>query len=80
MSEGLFEIEPAPIRLGDRVKVTTIYGYELGLVVEKYTDREGFPMVKIRTRSGEEIALSIARAEKLEHFGPTSVVPDVGDE
>lgn len=76
MSEGLFELEPRPIQTGDRVRVTTIYGHELGIVTEKFNDPLGFPMVTVRTRSGDTISLGIARAERLENFGPTSVVPD----
>lgn len=76
MSDGLFEIEPTPISPGDRVRVQTIYGNELGIVEQVFADAEGYPMVTVRTRSGDKISLGIARAERLENFGPTSVVPD----
>lgn len=76
MSEGLFAMEPTSIKPGDRVRVQTIYGDELGLVTEKFDDAEGYPMITVRTPSGDTISLGVARAEKLERLGPTSVVPD----
>lgn len=77
MSEGLFSMEPVTIEPGDHVRVQTIYGHELGLVLDKGEDA-GFPTVTIRTFSGDKITIGVARVEKVASVGPRPICPTKG--
>lgn len=66
MSEGLFE-EPTrvPLRPGDHAVVHTMWGDEPCTVVTSGTV-DGFPMVTVKTRSGDTVTVNRASLEPAE--------------
>lgn len=62
--EALFPVVPsARLRRGDRVRIQTIWGTELCEVVRVTADVDHFPMVLLRTSSGDRVSINIARVE-----------------
>lgn len=59
--DGLFEaLEPEPIKVGDRMKLRTIWGEETCRVEEVGHDAEGWPIVTVSTNSGDRATVSRA--------------------
>lgn len=56
--DGLFdEPEPRPLKINDMVTLLTIWGEEACRVVDMGTIK-GFPMVSVRTKSGDTITVN----------------------
>lgn len=59
---GLFDVEPSPaLFVGQEVVVRTMWGDENARVLAVFYDDDGHPMVKLNTRSGDTISVSVAR-------------------
>lgn len=56
--DGLFEVEPELISVGDRVKLRTIWGEEMCRVEQVGHDTEGWPIVTVSTTSGDRVTVS----------------------
>lgn len=56
--DGLFEVEPELISVGDRVKLRTIWGEEMCRVEQVGHDVEGWPIVTVSTTSGDRVTVS----------------------
>jgi hypothetical protein len=63
---ALFDVEPQePLRRGDHVIVQTMWGDERALVLGVYRDRDtDFPMAHLKTPSGDQISISVARVSR----------------
>lgn len=61
----LFDVQPQePLRRGDAVIVQTMWGEERAFVLGvRYED--DFPMAHLKTPSGDEISVSIARVSRV---------------
>lgn len=67
MSEGLFDVPPSTrLEPGDTVRITTMWGTEFCKVVKLTTDVDDFPMVMIRTPSGDKVTIGVARVTKVD--------------
>jgi hypothetical protein len=51
------------IRVGDAVRVQTIWGEERG-TVRDFTRQAGFPMVEVDMENGDTISVNVARCAK----------------
>lgn len=57
----LFDVDPSPpLSMGERVRLQTMWGDESCVVVDVHRE-DGFPMATVRTGSGDEISVSVAR-------------------
>lgn len=62
--EPLFEVQPVRrLRAGDWVKIATMWGEETCLVTRVHTE-DDFPMVELRTPSGDVVSVSVARVSR----------------
>jgi hypothetical protein len=62
--EALFEAQPVRrLRAGDWVKITTMWGEETCLVTRVHTE-DDFPMVELRTPSGDVVSVSVGRVKR----------------
>lgn len=67
MDEGLFSVKPsARLTRGDKVRIQTIWGMEFCDVMDVTRDDDDWPMVTLRTLSGDKITINIARVERVE--------------
>jgi len=62
MTDGLFDMEPAPLHPGDKVQVQTIWGNETGTVTG-VTREDGYPMVELDMENGDTITIEVARCK-----------------
>jgi len=65
MTDGLFDMEPAPLHPGDKVTVQTMWGIEAGTVTG-VTHEDGFPMVELDLENGDTITIDVARCKRHE--------------
>ena len=63
MSDGLFDMEPVHLEVGDEVVVQTIWGDETGAVAG-VTREDGYPMVQLDLENGDTITIEVARCKR----------------
>ena len=63
MSDGLFEMEPTPVAVGEEVVIQTMWGDEPA-TVRHVGVVDGFCMVTVLTRSGDRISVERGRVRQ----------------
>lgn len=65
--DGLFPVAPsARLVRGDKVRIRTMWGVEFCDVMDITRDSDDWPMVTLRTLSGDTITINVARVEKVD--------------